>query len=165
MTFCDGTGNRTDDGEVSHADLLRETFLDQRHAGEPFPVTGELLLNRLHKGPWKISAKQKLGALLCRLQVLEVRMPIRDFFRTRRNYVQTHNIIDDLQVPREQVFQQRNRPLLKSFRKDGVVGEEERVGNDLPGVVPRNLLLVDENTHQFWDGESGVCIVELDGSI
>jgi hypothetical protein len=36
---------RTDDGEVSHTDLLGETFLDQRHAGEPLSVTRELLLN------------------------------------------------------------------------------------------------------------------------
>jgi hypothetical protein len=40
-----------DDGQVCHADLFWETFLDQRHAGEPFPVAGELLLNGLQESP------------------------------------------------------------------------------------------------------------------
>ena len=43
--------NLTDDGEVSHADLLGVAFLDQRHASEPFPVTREFFLNSLHKEP------------------------------------------------------------------------------------------------------------------
>lgn len=46
-----------------------------------------------------------------------------------------------------------------------MVGEEERVGDDLPGVVPWNLLLVDEDTHEFWNSKSRVGIVELDGGI
>jgi hypothetical protein len=86
-------------------------------------------------------------------------------FRTSKDDAPTHDIIDNLHVPREQVLQQRNRPLLESFGKDSVIGEEECVGDDLPGFVPRNLLLIDQNTHEFWDSESGVGIVELDGSI
>jgi hypothetical protein len=42
-----GGNGRTDDGEVSHADLLGETFLDQRHATKSVPVIRELLLNGL----------------------------------------------------------------------------------------------------------------------
>jgi len=45
MPYSEGAGNRTDDGEVSHADLLWEAFLYQRHAGKPVSVTGELFLN------------------------------------------------------------------------------------------------------------------------
>jgi len=48
-----GQENRTDDGQISHADLLGETFLDQRHAGESFSITRELLLDGLHEEPWK----------------------------------------------------------------------------------------------------------------
>ena len=68
-------------------------------------------------------------------------------------------------MPREQVFQQRNGPLLESFGKDSVVCEEECVGDDIPGFVPRNLFLIDENTHEFRNSESGVGVVELDGGI
>ena len=52
---------RTYDCEVSHADLLGETFLDQRHAGKPFPVAGELLLNRLQENPWG-NVSKKMGS-------------------------------------------------------------------------------------------------------
>ena len=61
------------------------------------------------------------------------------------------------------MLQQRNGPLFESFGEDSVVGEEEHVGDDLPGFVPRNLLLVNENAHELRNGESRVGIVELDG--
>jgi len=86
-------------------------------------------------------------------------------FVTNKNDAPTHNIVDYLQVPREQVLQQRNGPLLESFGENSVVGEEERVGDDLPGLIPRNVFLIDENTHEFRNSESRVSIVELDGGI
>ena len=70
---------RTYDCEVSHADLLGETFLDQRHAGKPFPVTGEFLLNRLQEDPWgNFSKKNGLKATLCSLHVLGAKIAIRN---------------------------------------------------------------------------------------
>ena len=98
------------------------------------------------------------------LQVLKTNDNQKPFI-TRRNDISTHNIVDYLQVPREQVLQQRNGPLLESFGKDCVVGEEECVSDDLPGFVPWNLFLIDEDTHEFRDSESGVGIVELDRGI
>ena len=59
--------NRTDDGEVSHANLLGEAFLDQRHAGEPVPVTGVLLFDRLHKVPWKNISRVRIGSTVVSL--------------------------------------------------------------------------------------------------
>ena len=56
--------NRTDDCEVSHADLLGVGFLDQRHAGEPFPVAGELLLDRLQEDPWINVSKTRAQGIL-----------------------------------------------------------------------------------------------------
>lgn len=79
--------------------------------------------------------------------------------------MQTHKVINDLQVPGEQMLKQWNGPLLKSFRKDGVVCEEERVGDDFPSFVPWYLLLINENTHQLRNSEGRVSIVELDGGI
>ena len=63
------------------------------------------------------------------------------------------------------MLEQRDGPLLESFGKDSVVGEEERVDDDLPGTIPRNLLFINEDTHEFRNCESGMRIVELDGSI
>lgn len=37
-----------------------------------------------------------------------------------------------------------------------MVREEERVGDDIPGLVPGDVLLVDEDAHQFGDGERRV---------
>lgn len=45
---------------------------------------------------------------------------------------------------------------LSTHREDGVVGIEERVGDDLPGRIPRKILIVNENPHQFRDGKRGV---------
>lgn len=157
--------NRTDDREVSHPNLLGEAFLDQRHAGEPVPVTGELLLDRLQEDPW---GKNKQGTSLRHpglTYMFWTQKQRSESIITSGNDAWTHNIVDDLQVPREQVLQQRNGPLFESFGKDSVVGEEECVDDDLPGIVPWNLLLVDENAHEFRNGEGRVSIVELDGSI
>ena len=46
-----------------------------------------------------------------------------------------------------------------------MVGEEEGVDDNIPSGVPRNLLFVKENAHKFRDGECGVGIVKLYGSI
>ena len=35
-----------------------------------------------------------------------------------------------------------------------MVGEEERVGDDTPRGVPRNVLFVDEDPHEFGNRES-----------
>ena len=37
-----------------------------------------------------------------------------------------------------------------------MVREEERVGGDVPGIVPLEILLVQENTHQLGDRERRV---------
>ena len=37
--------------------------------------------------------------------------------------------------------------LSATYGQDGMVGEEERVGGDLPGLVPRYVLLVDQDAH------------------
>jgi len=99
------------------------------------------------------------------LHVLGAKNNDQDAFTASKNDLQTHNIVDNLQVPREQVLQQRNGPLLESFGKDSMVGEEECVGDDFPGIVPRNLLLIDENAHEFWNGESRMGVVELNGGV
>lgn len=37
-----------------------------------------------------------------------------------------------------------------------MVSVEERVGDDVPGGIPRNFLLVKEDTHKLRDGEGRV---------
>lgn len=68
-------------------------------------------------------------------------------------------------MPWEQVLEQRDGPLLESFWEDSVVGEEERAGDDIPSSVPCDILLIEENTHEFWNGKRRVGVIELDGSV
>ena len=46
-----------------------------------------------------------------------------------------------------------------------MVGEEERAGDDIPSSVPWDILLIEENTHEFWNGKRRVGVIELDGSV
>lgn len=39
-----------------------------------------------------------------------------------------------------------------------MVGVEKCVGNDLPGRVPGEIFLVNENPHQLRDGKRRVCL-------
>lgn len=39
-----------------------------------------------------------------------------------------------------------------------MVGEEERVSDDLPSHIPVNILFIDEDTHQLRDSEGWVSL-------
>lgn len=73
----------------------------------------------------------------------------------------THDIIDDLQVPREQVLHERYRPFLEGLRQDSVVCEEERPGDDVPGGLPWDVFLIKEDAHELRDRKSGVGLVNM----
>ena len=45
---------------------------------------------------------------------------------------------------------------LEGLGKDGVVSEEERVGNDVPGGIPWEVLLIEKDAHELGDGEGWV---------
>ena len=49
--------------------------------------------------------------------------------------------------------------------KHGMVRERKRSGNNLPGGVPLNFLLIDEDAHELGDGERWVGIVQLNRNI
>ena len=54
------------------------------------------------------------------------------------------------------MLHEANGPLLERLGEDGVVREEERVADDVPGLVPRHLLLVDEHAHELGNRERRV---------
>ncbi len=54
-------------------------------------------------------------------------------------------------IPRKKVLQEGNGPLLECLGKDSVVRVEERVSRDLPSLVPWDILLVNEDAHEFGD--------------
>lgn len=63
-----------------------------------------------------------------------------EFFRDGLKEVPIE-IIDDLQVPRQELFKQGYGPLFQGFGKHSVISEGKCCGYDLPGLRPWNVLL------------------------
>ena len=68
--------------------------------------------------------------------------------------------VDDFQVARQQPFEQLDRPGLQRFRQQRVVGVGQRRHRDLPGLVPAEIVQIDQDPHQLGDGEARMGVVE-----
>ena len=68
-------------------------------------------------------------------------------------------------MARQQPTEQGQRPALERLGQQGVVGVAEGVGGDVPGLVPAEAVLVDEQAHELGDADRGVGVVELDGPL
>jgi len=75
------------------------------------------------------------------------------------------DVIDDLEVSRQEVFEEGNGPALESLGQDGVVGVGDGLGHDLPCVIEGDVLLVDQDPLQLDNGESRMSVVELDRNV
>src|SRR5229473_71671 len=71
--------------------------------------------------------------------------------------------VDDLQMPRQNPLEHRHRPAFERLGQQRVVRVPAGVDGDLPGVVPRDVVEIDENSHQLGDYDARVCVIELDG--
>ena len=76
----------------------------------------------------------------------------------------TADLVDDLVHAGEELGERADRPLLQSLGQDGVVGVAHNLRHDVPGVVPLELLLVDEDAHELGAAHGGVGIVGMDGN-
>ena len=70
--------------------------------------------------------------------------------------------VDDLEVAGQQASHQFHRPGLQRLGQQGVAGVGEALAGDSPGLVPVELLLVDEDAHQLGDGDHRVGVVQLE---
>ena len=75
------------------------------------------------------------------------------------------DLVDDLKVTREQVLDQWDRPLLKSFCHDSVVGVAKGIDNNAPSSVPVETLLIYQDALQLRNGKRRVSVVKLDGNL
>ena len=75
----------------------------------------------------------------------------------------TADLVDDLVHAGEELGERADGPLLQSLGQDGVVGVAHDLRHDVPGVIPLELLLVDEDTHELGAAHGGVGIVGVDG--
>ncbi len=73
------------------------------------------------------------------------------------------DLVDDLEVPREQILHQGHRPLLQGLRKDGMIRVSKGVGHNAPRLGPFQTFDVDQNSLQFHDCQRRMRIVQLDG--
>ena len=75
------------------------------------------------------------------------------------------DFVDDLEVAGQDALEEGDRPAFESLGHEGVVGVAEGAHDDAPGVVPLEVFLVEEDAHEFGDGEGGMGVVELDGDL
>src|SRR4029450_8749326 len=75
------------------------------------------------------------------------------------------NCIDDLQVPRQDMLKKSDRPLLQRLRQQGVIRVPQRCLREPPGLLPREIIFVNEHPHQFCDGHGRMSVIELNGDL
>src|SRR5438105_3425620 len=64
-------------------------------------------------------------------------------------------------MARQKAANQLNWPCLERLRENGVIRVAEDALGNAPGAIPFEQLLIDENAHQFGDGNRWVRVVEL----
>ena len=72
---------------------------------------------------------------------------------------------DNLEDSRNNLLYKVDIPLFQSFCHNGVVGVSKGVGNDVPSVIPSITAVIQQNPHQFRNGEGRVGVVDVDGNL
>ncbi len=75
------------------------------------------------------------------------------------------DLVDDLQVPGQQLREHGERPLLQCLGQERVIGVAEGAARDVPSLVPAHRLFVHQQAHQLGDGNGGMGVVELHGEL
>ena len=84
--------------------------------------------------------------------------------QTALGHVATETAVDlahDLGDAREEPVEDVDVPRLQRLGQDRVVRVREGAGDDLPGVLPAEVVVVHEQAHELGDGQHGVRVVEL----
>ena len=69
------------------------------------------------------------------------------------------NLIDDLEVPRQQGFEPAHRPTFQCLGQQGVIRVAQRASRNVPGKVPGQTGFVEENAQQLGNRKSRVSII------
>ena len=72
------------------------------------------------------------------------------------------DLVDDLQMARQEALEQRDRPGLERLRHERVVGVGEGAHGDVPRRVPLQAMHVHEDAHQLGDGDGRVGVIQLE---
>ncbi len=71
------------------------------------------------------------------------------------------DLINDLQVPRQEAAEDGERPSLQRLGQQGVIRVGERLARDAPRIGPRQDVFIDQQPHEFGDGDGRMGVVEL----
>jgi hypothetical protein len=71
------------------------------------------------------------------------------------------NLVNDLEVARQDLLQQFDWPRLQSLRHQRVVGVPANRARPLPGLIPFDAVLVNQRPHQLGHRQRGMRIVHL----
>ncbi len=121
-------------------DAVDAVRADERQLSHPHPAAGPLV-NQRYRG---------------------TEIDVAGTARIRQRQMRDIDAVDDFQMARQQPFEQLDRPGLERLRQQRVVGIGQRRHRDLPGLVPAEIMQIDQDPHQLGDGETGVGVVELD---
>src|SRR5262249_19228273 len=75
------------------------------------------------------------------------------------------DLVDDLEVTRQNLPEELYGPCLECFGQQRVVRVRDRAARDVPGVVPAQTMDVDEQAHQLGDRDRRMRVVELNGDL
>ena len=75
----------------------------------------------------------------------------------------TVDLVDDFEVARQELGKHGQRPAFECLGQKRVIGVAKDAFGDRPSRIPRQLFDVDEDAHQFGDGDGRMRIVQLDG--
>lgn len=68
-------------------------------------------------------------------------------------------------MPGEQPFKEFYTPFLKCLREYSVISVRKGIIYDIPGSLLFKMFLVYHNPEQLYNGESRMCIIQLDGCL
>src|SRR6516225_2605168 len=71
------------------------------------------------------------------------------------------DLVDDLEMPRQQPSKQWQRPSFQRLGKERMVRVSAGLLRDSPGLIPLHCVLVHEEPHQFGDGDGRMHVVQL----
>src|SRR5262245_734606 len=75
----------------------------------------------------------------------------------------TVDLEDDLQMARQEQLERRDGPLFESLGQQRVVGVCQCSLSEVPSLIPSEMRLVEQDSHQLGDGNGRMGIVELNG--
>ena len=73
--------------------------------------------------------------------------------------------VDDLHMTRQHALHQPHGPGFKRFGEQGVIGVRQGIDGDFPGRRPLDAVFINQDAHQFRNGDRGMGVVELDGNM